>query len=110
MTHEGKLFELDTVFVNQWLDQPAPPAGLLEERVLELEALGFIDDEETTGLPSGVRQFAMVSLLHRKPPYFVTIDEQLLNSRECLEERFGLIIISIPEAMMLLKKFDGPPN
>lgn len=110
MTYEGKLFEIDSVFVNKWLDQPPPPAGLLEERVLELERLGFVDDEPTTGLPSGVRQFAMVSLLHRKPPYFVTVDEQLLDSRESLENRFGMTIISIPEAMMLLKKFDEPSD
>lgn len=110
MTHEGKLFELDAVFVNKWLDQPPPPAGLLEERILELERLGFIDDEPNTGIPSGVRQFALVSLLHRKPPYFVTADDQLLNSRDSLEIRFGMIIISIPEAMMLLKKFDEPSD
>lgn len=94
----------------QWMDQPAPPAGLLEERVLELEHLGLLDEEDQPGIPSSIRQFATASLLHRKPPYFVTLDDDLLERRDLLESRYGMIIYSIPEAIMLLHDNDGPLN
>lgn len=110
MFHDGKPYEWVDEYQRDWLGQPAPPMGLLEERILELESLGLLDEEDLPGEPSSVRQFATASLLHRKPPYFVTIDDQLLVYRDILESRYGMIIISIPEAIMLLQKNDAPPN
>jgi hypothetical protein len=94
----------------EWRGQSAPPAGLLEERVLEMETLGLLDEEETPGEPSSVRMFAMASLLHHKPPYFVTLNAKLLENREMLESRYGLLIFSLSEALMLLHDGDGPLN
>jgi hypothetical protein len=94
----------------QWVRQPSPPVGLLEERVLELESLGLLDEEDVPGAMSGVRQFAITTLQHHKPPYFVTFDNQLLEFRDVLEARYGLPIFSIREAIMLLRDIDGPPN
>jgi len=110
MINDGKHIRIDTQFHSPWMGQPAPPAGLLEERVLELEELGLLDEEDLPGLPSSVRQFAMASLLHRKPPFFVTVDDQLLACRDILESRYGMMIFSISEAIMLMRESDGPPD
>lgn len=110
MMHDGQPFGRQSSSHLQWMGQPAPPAAILEERVLELEQLGLSDDDDFSGEPSSVRLFATVSLLHKKPPYFVTFDEDLLLRREILEVRYGMEILSIPEAIMLLRDLDGPPN
>lgn len=110
MTGDRKIVDVGYETTMQWMGQPAPPAGLLEERVLELEDLGLLDEEDLPGVPSSVRLFAAASLLHKKPPYFVTVDDQILSRRDILEPRYGMIIISIPEAVMLLRETDGPPN
>ncbi|HEY3376077.1 MAG TPA: hypothetical protein VGL77_01165 [Armatimonadota bacterium] len=110
MTYREKTMTQDFDILNPWIGQPLPPAGLLEERVLELERMGLLDVEDLPGVPSSIRQFATASLLHKKPPYFVTLDDDLLEFRDTLEARYGLMIFSIPEALMLLREIDGPPN
>ena len=109
MAHEG-ISMRQVLQQGEWMGQPAPPAGLLEERVLEMERLGLLDEEEMPGIPSSVRLFALASLLHHKPPYFVTLNDQLLEYRDQLESRYGMRIFSLQEAMMLLRESDGPPN
>ncbi|MHB9132191.1 MAG: hypothetical protein ACYDBB_14040 [Armatimonadota bacterium] len=93
----------------QYLRQTAPLAGLLEERVLELEQLGM-EDVDTGVEMSAPRQYAFASLMHQKPPYFITSDDELLERRDVLEARYGLAIFSPFEAMLLLREDDGPPN
>jgi hypothetical protein len=95
---------------SQWRGLPAPHAGLLEQRVLELEHLGMVDIEEIPGIPSSMRQYAIASLQRSKPPFFVTHDDELLFHREILEGRYGLKILSIQEAILLLRETNGPPN
>lgn len=90
--------------------QPAQPPWLLEGRVLELERMGLSDEEPFPGMASSARRFALASLLHHKPPYFVTHDDAILVLRDVLECRYGLKILSIPEAIMLLHEANGPPN
>jgi hypothetical protein len=96
--------------MHQWVGQVAPHPGLLEQRVMELESLGMSDLEEMPGVPSTVRQYAIASLQHTKPAYFITYDDMLLTHREELETRYGLAILSVYEAMLLLRDNDAPPN
>jgi len=110
MNDPGKPMELETILMHQWAGQAIPHAGLLEQRVLELESLGMSDDEEMPGVPSTVRQYAIASLQHTKPAYFITYDDLLLAHRETLETRYGLAILSVYEAMLLLRDNDMPPN
>ena len=110
MEYYEKTVGIDQRFIGQWLNQPAPPAGLLEERILELEQMGLTDLVDFQGEISPVRQFALASLLHVKPPYFVTYDDELLAFRDELELKYGMMIYSIPEAIMLFREIDGPPN
>ena len=110
MLYKGKSMRLDDLIQHQWTPQFAMPEGLLEQRVLELERLGLVDIDDLPGMPSPVRQFAIASLQSQKPPYFITIDDDLLDCRDILEVRYGMHILSIPEALMLLKDQDGPPN
>jgi hypothetical protein len=88
----------------------APPPWLLELRVLELERLGLDEKLDDPEVPGNIRQFALASLFQTDLPFFITLDEQLLTHREVLELRFGLMILSLSEALLLLKEFDGPPN
>lgn len=110
MNHDGKQLHYIQQHLAPILGQPAPLAGLLEERILELESLGLVDEIDFTNEPSSIRQFAIASLLHCKPPYFVTLDPQLLEFRELLETRYGLSIFSVQEAILLLRETDEPPN
>ncbi|HEX2951277.1 MAG TPA: hypothetical protein VHV83_17170 [Armatimonadota bacterium] len=110
MERNEQLTGVDQHFLGQWLQQPAPPATLLEARVLELEHMGFADDEEEPGIPSSIRRFAIASLLHRKPPYFITTSDDLLACRDTLEAKYGMMIFSPQEALMLLRDSDGPAN
>lgn len=110
MIDSGRSSEVESVLLNQFMGQMPPHAGLLEQRVLELEGMGMDDTEEMPGVPSSARQFAIASLQHTKPAYFVTYDPALLSHRDELEIRYGLPILSVYEAALLLKDFDGPPN
>ena len=110
MNHDGKPLRFSQQLLAPLLGQSAPLPGLLEERILELESLGLVDDVEITDEPSSIRQYAMASLLNSKPPYFVTLDPQLIEFRDLLETRYGLMIFSVPEAIMLLRETDEPPN
>ncbi|HOF89026.1 MAG TPA: hypothetical protein PLZ36_13130 [Armatimonadota bacterium] len=94
----------------QWAAGARTPATLLEQRVLEIERLGLLDVADADGLPSSARQFAMASLRATPPPFFITMDEALLAYRPVLEARYGLRIFSVPEAALLLRETDGPPN
>lgn len=95
---------------NTYSGQPSPPAGMLEERVMELESLGFADNADSPSEVSSLRQFVIASLMHTKPEYFVTTNHELLARREFLETRYGVTILSLPEALLLLRDWDGPPN
>jgi hypothetical protein len=106
----GKPIDLEMMMMHQWTGQALPHAGLLEQRVLELESLGMSDAEEMPGVPSTVRQYAIASLQHTKPAYFITYDDLLLAHREELETRYGLAILSVYEAMLLLRDNDTPPD
>lgn len=110
MSGKESPIQLANLLQSQWQGQLLLPAGLLEERVLELESLGLLDVEEMPGVPSNMRQFAIASLKHNKPSYFITLDEELLDHRDELENRYGMDILSVPEAIMLLRDNDGPPN
>jgi len=110
MLENSTISHIETILLRQCNGKTAPPAGLLEQRVLELEFLGLEDFEEMPGVPSSVRQFAMASLQHIKPAYFITGDEELLIIRDQLETRFGLMVLSIQEAMLLLRDLHEPPN
>jgi len=96
--------------MNQWMENMVPPAVLLEQRVLEMESMGLIDSNDPESIPGNMRQYAIASLQHSKPEYFVTCDDEMLLRREALESRFGVVILSVYEAMLLLKDTDGPPN
>jgi hypothetical protein len=102
--------ELANYMQIQWKGYSLPPAGLIEQRVMELESLGLLDEEEMPGVPSYMRQFAIASLQHSKPPFFITLDNELLELRDELEIRYGMKILSIPEAILLLRDANGPPN
>jgi len=106
----GKSIDLEMILMSQWAGQTSLHPGLLEQRVLELESLGMSDAEEMPGVPSTVRQYAIASLQHTKPSYFITYDDVLLSHREYLETRYGLAILSVYEAMLLLRDNDAPPN
>ena len=110
MYERGRLANLESILMSQWVGHSIPPAGLLEQRVLELESMGLLDIEEMDGIPSSLRQYAIASLQHTKPDYFVTGDDELINRREALESRFGLMILSMYEAMLLLREGNDPPN
>jgi len=99
MMYSDELPERNMMLMGEWMGQPAPPLGLLEERVLEMESLGLLDEADEPGGLSGVRMFAIASLLHRKPPYFVTMDDRLLEFRDILESRYGMSIFSLSEAL-----------
>ncbi len=66
--------------------------------------MGLVDTEELEGVPGNMRQYAIASLQHSKPDYFVTCDDEILLRREALELRFGLAILSVYEAMLLLRR------
>ena len=110
MTNHAKSDDVEAILVSQFAGQVNPPAGLLEQRVLELERMGMDDKEEMPGVPSSARQYATASLQHRKPAYFVTYDNSLLKHRAALESRYGLTIFSVYEAALLLQPDDAPPN
>lgn len=110
MQNRVRVADIETMMMNQWMGQALPHAGLLEQRILELESMGLVDSEEDEGGPSNLRQYAIASLQHSKPHYFVTFDDEILLRREALEVRFGLTILSVFEAMLLFKEIDGPPN
>lgn len=103
-------FDLDRLMIDQWLGQPEPPSTLLEERVLELEQLGMSDMEEMPGIPSSARQFALATLRHHKPLFFITFDDNMLINSDALEARYGVKILSVSEAILLLRDSSGPPN
>jgi hypothetical protein len=95
----------------QWSDLPAYPATVVEERVHELETMGLVDDAAFDAVPGTVRQYAIASLRCSAPlPFFIATDEALLERREALEARFGVRIVTVPEAMLLLHEINGPPN
>ena len=102
--------DVEAIIVSQFAGHLPPHPGLLEQRVLELERMGMPDEEEMPGIPSSARQYATASLQHRKPAYFVTYDNILLEHRDALESRYGLEILSVYEAALLLQQNDGPPN
>lgn len=102
--------DLQMVLHSQCMSYPAPPSVLLEQRILELERLGLQDMEHESGIPSSVRQFAITSLRHCKPEYFITYDEEILDRRESLEGQYGMSIFSIQEALLLMREEDGPVN
>ena len=110
MLENETISHIETILVRQCNGKTIPPAGLLEQRVLELEFLGLDDFEEMPGIPSSLRQFAIASLQHTKPAYFITGDEDLLFIRTELETRYGLMVLSIQEAMLLLRDLHEPPN
>ncbi|OPZ87429.1 MAG: hypothetical protein BWY76_00468 [bacterium ADurb.Bin429] len=111
MMRQGTLVEtLTDLMKAQWVEGARMPATLLEQRILEIERLGLLDVEDADGLPSSARQFAMASLRVTPPPFFITMDEELLTFRPVLEARYGLRILSFPEAVLLLRETDGPPN
>ena len=104
MLYDSESVERVTQMVqSQWRHEPQPPPTLLEQRVLEMEHLGLQDEEEEHGIPSSIRQFAIVSLRHHKPSYFITLDDQILSNRDTLEYRYGMSILSVYEAIMLLR-------
>jgi len=105
-----RTFDIDQLLLDQWVGQPNPPATLLEERVLELEYIGVADEEELPGIPSCARQFAISSLQHHKPLYFVTFDDQMILLRDVIESRYGVKILSVSEAILLLRDTHGPTN
>lgn len=104
----SKMHNIESVLYNQWMGQMVPPAVLLEQRVLELEGMGLEDIEEIPGVPSSARQFAIASLQHTKPDFFITTDDTLLFARDILEARYGVVILSIQEAMLLLQEGNVP--
>lgn len=110
MFHRGGQFVLQHELMSRWLAQPPPPAVLLEQRIIELEDLGLVDVEETPGQPSAVRQFAIMSLLRERPPFFVTMDRLMLQFRAVLEYRYRMPILSILEAYLLLRDADRPAH
>ncbi len=111
MMPRGTLVETLTGLMQaQWLGASQMPATLLEQRVLEIERLGLHDIEDVDGMPSSARQFAMASLRAVPPPFFITLDDELLHFREMLEARYRLRILTFPEALLLLRETDGPPN
>ncbi len=103
-------FDIDAMLLSQWMVNHLPPAGLLEARVMELERMGMLDEEELPGVPSSARQFAIASLSHDKPYFFITVDDQMLLHREHLEDLYHINILSISEAILLLRDSDGPIN
>ena len=92
----------------QWRGRPSPPPVFVEQRILELEKIGLTDVEDMPGVPSMTRQYAIASFWRKNLPYFITFDDELLGRREILEDRYGLAILSISEAMMLLRDINGP--
>ena len=107
---KGRFANLETILISQWMGRSFPPEGLLEQRVLELESMGLVDTQEFGEMPSNLRQYAIASLQHTKPAYFVTGDDEMLMRREALESRFSLMILSVYEAMLLLREGNEPPN
>lgn len=103
MTGHISYQDIAQVMQVQWRVQPPVPSFLVEQRVLELEVLGLPDTETTPGVPSTVRQYAVASCWQTYVPYFITADPEFLTMRECLEERYGLTILSVPEAIMLFR-------
>ncbi|MHB9025701.1 MAG: hypothetical protein ACYC7E_16285 [Armatimonadota bacterium] len=101
---------LESLLQGGMQDLSLPPPTLLEQRVFELELLGLADVEEELGMPSSVRRFAAVSLQSAKPSFYITTDRELLRLRDVLEYRYGMSILSISEALLLLHETDGPPN
>lgn len=85
-------------------------AGLLEQRVMELESFGLVEEAEAPVIPGSVRHFAIISLQENKPAFFVTADDGLLQHRMMLEDRYGVEILSIHEAFLLFRGADGPSN
>lgn len=111
MIPQGTLVETLTGLMKaQWVDVPQLPPSLLEQRVLEIERIGLLDVEDADGMPSSARQFAMASLRGVPPPFFITMDDELLTFRDILEARYGLRIFSFPEAILLMRETDGPLN
>lgn len=84
------------------------PPVLVEQRILELEALGLADDATSPEMPSTARQYAMASFQRATLSCFITMDEALIMMRDLLELRYGLKILSVPEAIMLLSDTHGP--
>jgi hypothetical protein len=83
---------------------------MLELRVMELEHMGFVDAESLPGEPSSMRQFALATLMDDEMRIFITLDDELLGRRDDLEHRYGMNILSVFEALLLLREDDGPPN
>ncbi len=111
MIPHGTLLETLTGMMKaQWLSVPRIPYTLLEQRVLEIERMGLLDVEDEDGMPSSARQFATASLLRMPPPFFLTMDHELLRVREVLETRYSLRILSFPEAILLMRETNGPLN
>ncbi len=110
MLTNGKRVDLEHILLDQWAGQSTPHAGLVEQRVLELEHMGMLDAEEMPGVPSSLRQYAIATLQHFKPEFFITYDDELLSHRDALELRYGLVILSVHEAMLLLRESNDPPN
>ena len=110
MLRNETVAHIETILVSQCNVRTIPPAGYLEQRVLELECMGLEDFEEMPGVPSSLRQFAIATLQHNKPAYFITGDEELLFMRDELEGRYGLMVLSIQEAMLLLRDLHEPPD
>jgi hypothetical protein len=108
MYERGRQADVGELIARQFCGQVVPPAVLLEQRVLELEGIGLSDAEEEPGIPSSLRQYAIASLQHSKPEYFVTFDGDLLAARDVLEPRYGLVILSVQEAVLLLQPGGGP--
>jgi hypothetical protein len=106
----GKPVDIPGLLRDQWMGRPLPPAPLLEQRILEMEGMGLEDDEPMPGVPSTMRQFAIASLQGERANFFVTFDDDLLDRRDILEGRYGMKILSVQEAAMLLQETDGPPN
>ena len=110
MTDARDMFEMMRTLRRQTAFQPIPPAGLIESRVMELERMGLEDIDEAPGELNSVRQLAIASLLGEKSSFFITADDEILDRREALENRFGLTILSVQEAFMLLRESSDPPN
>ena len=84
------------------------PPVLVEQRILELEALGLADEATSPEFPSTARQYAMASFQRATLSCFITMDEAFIMMRDLLEFRYGLKILSVPEAIMLLSDSHGP--
>lgn len=110
IAHDTLVDTLTGLMKAQWLSVPRLPLTMLEQRVLEIERMGLLDVEDEDGMPSSARQFATASLRREPPPFFITLDDELLRVRDVLEARYGLRILSFPEAILLLRETDGPLN